>query len=138
MKKNNVAYDDIQLSIKGNGDMEVNTSFEACKIVFDNLFENTFVHGFVAYKNPKIIQIECLLKENTINIHYQDNGIGVDSEVVSKIVEPLYTSRRGSGSLGLGLSIVYNIITKNLNGKLKISNVETGGLALDFSIKIKQ
>lgn len=129
-------YDDIQLNIECDPELKINTSLEACRTVFDSLLHNSFVHGFVTYKDPKIIRIECSLKGNQINIHYEDNGVGVNSEDLSKIMEPLYTSRRGSNNLGLGLSIVYNIIVKNLDGKLKIRNVDTGGLALDFDIKL--
>ncbi|MGL4369722.1 MAG: ATP-binding protein, partial [Spirochaetota bacterium] len=48
-----------------------------------------------------------------------DNGIGISEENISKIFNPFFTTRRGSGGSGLGLNIVYNIVTQTLRGSIE-------------------
>ena len=54
---------------------------------------------------------------NNINIEIKDNGIGIDSKMLSKIFEPYFTTK--SKGTGLGLSIVKRIVEDH-GGKIKI------------------
>ena len=56
-------------------------------------------------------------------ITYQDDGVGMTEEVLAKIYDPFFTTKRGKGSIGLGMNIVYNLINQKLKGKLKITSV---------------
>lgn len=125
----------IDLGVHCDPTLKIHTSREACQFIFDNLFQNSILHGFTSVDSMKNIKISCTFSNDLVNVHYEDNGQGVSQDTLSKIIEPLYTSRRGTGHLGLGLSIVYNIIVQNLEGHMTIYNLDSGGLAIDFSIQ---
>lgn len=70
--------------------------------------------------------IEIILSENETEIEFsvKDNGIGIDSENISKIFERFYRvdkSRTESDSMGLGLSMVKQMIELN-NGQIKVES----------------
>jgi len=53
-------------------------------------------------------------------ITYQDNGKDIDSNKISKIFTPFYTSKMAGDHLGLGLSIVYNLVVHLMQGKITV------------------
>lgn len=52
-----------------------------------------------------------------------DNGTGIAPEYLDKIFNPFYTTHTLESSKGLGLSIVYNIVTIALHGEIKCESV---------------
>ena len=68
-------------------------------------------------------RIEILVQKtnNQIIIEVKDNGIGIPSENIDKILLPFYTTKPPGEGTGLGLSISYGII-KELNGELEIQS----------------
>jgi len=56
--------------------------------------------------------------EDKIFMKYSDDGKGIPKENLSKIFDPFYTTKRGKGGTGLGLHIVYNIVTQKLKGSI--------------------
>ena len=49
---------------------------------------------------------------------YTDDGKGMERTVLSKIFDPFYTTKRGYGGTGLGLHVVYNIVTQQFKGTI--------------------
>lgn len=88
-----------------------------------NLIMNSIQHGFRNRMDGKI-SIECWLDGALLFIVYRDNGKGISEEEQKKIFEPFYTTYRENGNSGLGMSIINNIITQNLNGKIQMESVE--------------
>ena len=50
---------------------------------------------------------------------YSDNGKGIKSEDLSQIFDPFFTTKRGQGGRGLGLHLVYNLVTQKLQGTIE-------------------
>ena len=46
----------------------------------------------------------------------------MSEEVLSQIFDPFFTTRRGRGGTGLGMHIVYNLVTQMLKGKIQVSS----------------
>lgn len=74
--------------------------------------------------NEGKITIECLEEDGSFMIRLCDNGGGIPADVLPKIFEPYFTTK--PEGTGIGLYIVYKIITERFNGYVKIVNREDG------------
>ncbi len=84
--------------------------------VITNLVINSVKHGFGEDHKNGSIRIKATDAEEQINIYYQDNGKGMPDDVLKNAFDPFFTTSRGQGGSGLGLSIVYNLVTHKLQG----------------------
>jgi signal transduction histidine kinase len=48
-------------------------------------------------------------------------------EVRRQVFDPFFTTKRDQGSTGLGLHIVYNIVTNRLGGRIHLETKPGGG-----------
>lgn len=100
--------------------------------ILSHFITNSIVHGF-AKKKIGIISIEFLEKGDYYELLYRDNGEGIGETVIEHIYEPFLTTKRESAS-GLGLFIIYNLVTEYLNGTIKCISKPNEGT--DFIIRI--
>ncbi|MDY6994194.1 MAG: ATP-binding protein, partial [Pseudomonadota bacterium] len=87
-----------------------------CQII-TNLVMNSLIHGVNQQKNA-IINLRVHQQLQAIKIIYSDNGQGMPPATLKKIFEPFFTTNRHGGGSGLGLHIVYNLVTHKLNGTI--------------------
>nr|WP_277884302.1 ATP-binding protein [Nostoc parmelioides] len=66
-------------------------------------------------------------------IRVTDNGIGIDSDIISKIFDPFFTTKPVGKGTGLGLSISYQIVEKH-QGNLECLSSLTDGTT--FIVKL--
>ena len=64
---------------------------------------------------------ECIGTEQ-VEVQFADDGIGMSEDVQRRAFEPFFTTRRSRGGTGLGLHIVYNLITRPLGGRLRLES----------------
>ncbi len=77
--------------------------------------------GEEAYK-PMVSILTKKGDANNIEIRVTDNGNGIPETIQNKIFQPFFTTKPTGEGTGLGLSLAYDIITKEHNGTI---NVET-------------
>jgi signal transduction histidine kinase len=53
--------------------------------------------------------------------------VGIAADIQARVFDPMFTTRMGRGGMGLGLSVVHNIITRNLGGKVTVRHAEPRG-----------
>jgi len=63
-----------------------------------------------------------------LQITVEDNGPGVSEEIASCLFDPFVTTKRGQGGSGLGMHLVYNLVTQALNGSISITSEEGNGV----------
>jgi signal transduction histidine kinase len=85
--------------------------------IMTNLVMNSLLHGF-ADGLPGEIFIEVETVGDAVALSYRDTGVGMDKEQRDRIYDPFYTTKRGSGGTGLGMNIVYNLVTQTLKGSI--------------------
>jgi len=92
-----------------------------------NLILNSIIHGFEFINRGEII-IDISLDNQRLHIDYQDNGVGMNEEQLSKLLEPFYTTKGENGGTGLGTYIIKNLVVDTLNGNIKITSTPDKGL----------
>ncbi len=101
--------------------------------LFTNLIMNSISHGF-DNTSKGTITISTRLEAEKIIIQYADDGKGMDKEILKRIFEPFYTTKRGQGGSGLGLFIVYNIVTTVLNGSIECESSIGNGVLFTITL----
>lgn len=104
--------------------------------IITNLIMNSLTH---AYPNGEqgTLTLSICHKEDQLTLIYSDDGKGIPTKHLSKIFEPFFTTKRGQGGTGLGLHIVYNIVTQNLKGDIKCSSQTSNGTSFTIRIPLK-
>ncbi len=87
--------------------------------ILTNLIMNSLIHGFKT-KDEGTIDIEIKTEDKKTVVIYKDDGVGITKEVKRHIFDPFFTTNRDDGGSGLGMNIVYNLVTMNLKGTIKV------------------
>ena len=95
--------------------------------VVTNLVLNSLQHAFEPGIRGQVRISARMADADEVILRYEDDGRGIPEELHHKIFEPFFTTRRGLGGSGLGLHLVYNIVTIRLNGSIDVKTLETGG-----------
>ncbi len=114
-----------------NPDIVINGYPGTLSQILTNLIINSIKHGFENTSSGEI-KIEITEEANKIKLLYRDNGIGIPRENLKKIFNPFFTTRRGEGSSGLGMHIVYNLVTQTLGGKIVCRSKEKEGTEFEI------
>ncbi|MEM7368928.1 MAG: ATP-binding protein [Bacteroidota bacterium] len=86
--------------------------------------------GFVPH-----ISISSQAEEASVVIRIKDNGPGIPADIHPKLFEPFFTTKpTGQGNIGLGLSIVYDIIVMGHQGEISANSKE--GKGTEFLIRL--
>lgn len=86
--------------------------------VITNLVANAQIHAFAPNEAGRIAISTRDLLDGGVEIDVRDNGAGMSPDVLARMFDPFFTTRLGTGGSGLGLSIVYNIVTGTLGGTI--------------------
>jgi signal transduction histidine kinase len=125
------------ITIECDDDLEVYIRAGALVQIMTNLIMNSLFHGF-EHIEKGAITITAKTIEAEVHICYEDNGCGMSASSLTKLFEPFYTTKRGKGGSGLGASLVYNLVTQGLNGRISASSDLHKGLTfnIDFPINL--
>lgn len=96
--------------------------------VLINLIVNSMIHAFDGYDHGQIDISFSMQNDSELEMVYADNGKGVPSDISRKIFDPFVTTKRGSGGSGLGLHLVYNLVTQVLGGNIHFFSEEKNGV----------
>jgi signal transduction histidine kinase len=104
--------------------------------VITNLFTNALIHGLEGGKRVGRIDIKLQRLAQEIQLSFSDDGHGASQETVNHIFEPFYTTARTNGGCGLGMHIVFNLITQKLRWHLSIKTQPEQGFCFTISIPL--
>jgi PAS domain S-box-containing protein len=103
-----------------------------CGQVLVNLFLNSVAHAFPEGKGGAIdVQLRGAGRDH-VGIVFSDDGCGMSADVRRQAFDPFFTTRRHEGKIGLGLHIVYNIVTNRLGGRLDLDSEPGGGTKIQI------
>lgn len=116
------------INVKCDPTLIVETKAGPINQILINLIINSVVHGFEDVDSGTIDIEADLISVQTLKIVYRDNGQGIPAEIRKRIFDPFVTTKRGQGGSGLGMHLVYNLVTQALNGSISVSSEEGHGV----------
>lgn len=104
--------------------------------VITNLVTNARLHGFDPGESGEVT-IGCRdLPADGVEIFVRDTGKGMGPDTLNHIFDPFFTTRLGSGGSGIGLAIVYNIVTRTLGGHISVSSAPGKGTEVRIELPV--
>lgn len=116
------------VNIECDPTLTVETKAGPINQVLINLIMNSIIHGFEGINDGQINICAELVTNNKLKIVYRDNGKGIPKDIRKRIFDPFVTTKRGQGGSGLGMHLVYNLVTQALNGSISLTSEEGQGV----------
>ncbi len=122
-----------QVEIKGDDAIALHTYPGALSQIITNFVMNSLTHAYSTADAGHLV-LNFRQEGEQIVFEYSDDGKGMPPEHLSKVFDPFFTTKRGQGGSGLGLHIVYNLVTQKLNGTIECESQV--GVGTKFIIKL--
>lgn len=87
--------------------------------IVTNFITNSLTHGFTDEREGHM-EVDVAYDASTVTLRYRDDGAGIDPAHLDRVFDPFFTTRRGTGGSGLGLNVVYNLVTQRLGGTVEV------------------
>ena len=108
--------------------------------VFLNLISNAryaLNQKYPVSHDDKVLEIRAQTvntsTEPFIKVSFRDHGIGISADIIDKVCNPFFTTKKGRQSTGLGLSISHGIVEEH-GGQLLIESVKN--IYTDISVNL--
>ncbi|CBL46747.1 Sensory box histidine kinase [gamma proteobacterium HdN1] len=113
--------------------MQLQCNFAYLISGFCNLIENAIQACEEKGVRPQLRLKFRMQSAGLLTVELSDNGPGVDTKQLDKVMEPFFTTK--SHGTGLGLSVVYAVITGH-GGAMDLANQEEGGLLVKIQLPL--
>jgi signal transduction histidine kinase len=123
-----------EMSVECPEDIVVDSYPGALVQVITNLISNARDHAFPDGRKGNLSLKVMRLAGERVRISFSDNGVGIPSEHRPKVFDPFYTTGRDRGSTGLGLHIIYNLVTGTLGGRIDLESAPGAGTTIRIEI----
>ena len=123
-----------QVTVTGDNTVLINSYPGALAQIVTNLITNSITHAYPTNK-PGYIELN-IQRSQQIVIQYRDDGCGIEQQYLNKIFEPFFTTNREHGGSGLGMHIVYNLVTQKLKGTIKVTSQVNLGTIFTITIPL--
>jgi two-component system NtrC family sensor kinase len=115
-----------QVTVTGDKQIKISSYPDAFSQIVANLVMNSLHHAYPE-GGAGNLYFEVKKDSEHLIIEYSDDGCGISTENVDKIFEPFFTTARPQGGIGLGLHILYNLVTHKLQGTIRVqSKIDCG------------
>jgi len=105
--------------------------------VITNLIQNALLHAFPDEASTGHMRIDVdMLGLGQLVIRFADDGRGIAAGDLARIFEPFYTTRRAQGGSGLGLHIVFNLVTAKLGGRITVRSEPGAGTVFEMRLPL--
>ena len=131
----NMVHNELKYCCKVHVDLQSLPQVHAFPGKLNQVFMNLLINAGQAITAKGDIFVRTFVEEGNIVIEIEDTGSGIDSENITQIFTPFYTSKPIGEGTGLGLSISHQIIEQH-NGKIKVKSVLGKGSCFSVYIPI--
>ncbi|WP_234401223.1 sensor histidine kinase [Pseudoalteromonas sp. T1lg23B] len=87
---------------------------------------------------PLNIVVSAMVVNDFVHLYFKDDGAGIDSELLAIFSGSHMETRGHFGKLGLGLSVIYHLVTEKLKGEFKIQSPAHGGACVHVVLSSTQ
>jgi|GEM_PF-3643385 len=129
----------IDITVLGSEQVVLNSYPGSIAQIISQLILNSINHAFEDQSNCQIkIRIEETFQrsEAMLRLIYSDNGSEMALEIQEKIFEAFYTTKRANGGSGIGMALVYNLVTQRLGGYIEVKSEPGKGSRFDIVFPI--
>jgi C4-dicarboxylate-specific signal transduction histidine kinase len=113
----------------------VNARTNEIQQIFVNLVKNA-VDSVAASDSQGRIRVMAQPGDGEVLLVVEDNGPGIPPENVKQVFDPFFTTKEPGKGTGLGLNIVYRIVTK-YRGTIRVGPSELGGAAFQIRFPVQ-
>ena len=120
-------------SVEGEKNIRIKTIPGTLAQIITNLTNNALLHAFEG-RTDKSLQFHVKrLNNQHVQLGVRDNGKGMDESALAQIYEPFFTTKRGAGGSGLGMHIVFNLVTNQLKGHIQVESEPGKGTYVEIN-----
>ena len=124
-----------KVTLDCNAAIEIDTYPGAISQIITNLVINTLTHAYIDGDEGNI-RIAVVNGSDKVLLTYSDDGCGIVPENLNRIFDPFFTTKRGTGGSGLGLNIVYNLVTQTLGGSIRCASEPGYGARFEIELPL--
>jgi signal transduction histidine kinase len=110
-------------------------SFECDPEQMKQVILNLTINAVQAMAGPGDVVLSAHQRNSSVVISVRDHGPGVDEENMDKIFNPFFTTK--DAGTGLGLSVVYQIVTQH-GGVVQLERNPAGGMTFSVVLPLHQ
>lgn len=125
-----------EIIVEGPEDLEIESYPGLFSQIITNLIVNSLMHAYEPGDTGRIV-LRYELHGGELVFSYTDNGRGIPDQIISRIFDPFFTTRRGRGGSGLGLHILYNIVSGRLGGTIDCSSEIGKGTTFRMTLPLR-
>lgn len=116
-----------QLRLSADGELPLDSYPGAIAQIVTNLVINALLHGLEGRARGEVLVSAQAVDTDQICLRISDDGRGIPAQHQASLFQPFFTTRRGAGGTGLGLHLVYNLVTQRLRGRIEFQTTEGQG-----------
>src|ERR671933_165430 len=120
------------VKITGDKNILLDSYPGALSQIVTNLVMNSLIHAFDE-DDAGQIHLDFQVEGEQLILKYADDGKGINPDYMSQRFGPFFTTNASQGSTGLGLHIVYNLVTQKFQGTIQCESQV--GVGTQFTIK---
>jgi signal transduction histidine kinase len=102
--------------------IELDSYPQQLALVVTQLVSNAVQHAFLPGTEGAVRIAARLDGEGQVTLTVRDDGLGIPPANLGRVFDPFFTTRMGRGGSGLGLHIVYKLVTATLHGSVEASS----------------
>jgi signal transduction histidine kinase len=126
-----------RIEVECDGELVIESYPGAISQILTNFIVNSLTHAYDEGQ-AGLIRIEVVKTDGSLSLTYSDDGRGIAPELQDRIFEPFYTTARAKGSTGLGLHIVFNIVTRTLGGTITCCSAPGHGTTFQVRMPVQR